>query len=323
MRTLFKDLSASDLQDQLFLVCRIVKNGSLKSNSTQLQSLHEYNSSTSELSPRISEREFDTGSIKSATTGGVNSSMHEDTTNSMLWTSRSGKQTVRRPFGCAVLDLTNILKQDSSRREGISSGPGASSFQREEHSMPIFVPLNEATFSTLHEDIIASRTREFTSSSRAKVLTIHARALHGSLDQVIEQNQGLALNETAVTQRLGFADVVDPDDTRNDLYSELLTVLYAFAHEVIIVKLWSGDFPSQGLNAGNTGSLRLGKGLQQLNGSSGSSKNIEITAEVRNRDGSVLENCVSRGSGESNVHRYTSMVYKGNSKPSKLSVDRA
>ena len=85
----------------------------------------------------------------------------------------------------------------------------------------------------------------------------------------------------------------------------------------IPVKFWSGDFPSQGLNASNTGSLRLGKGLQQLNGTSGNSKCIEITAEVRDRNGSVIENCVARGSGENNVHRYTSMVYKGNSKPSR------
>ena len=99
--------------------------------------------------------------------------------------------------------------------------------------------------------------------------------------------------------------------------SQIAYIMLAETDVRIPVKLWSGDFPSQGLNASNTGSLRLGKGLQQLNGTSGNSKCIEITAEVRDRNGSVIENCVARGSGESNVHRYTSMVYKGNSKPSK------
>lgn len=99
--------------------------------------------------------------------------------------------------------------------------------------------------------------------------------------------------------------------------SQMVESIFSEADVRIPVKLWSGDFPSQGLNASNTGSLRLGKGLQQLNGTSGNSKCIEITAEVRDRNGSVVENCVARGSGESNVHRYTSMVYKGNSKPSK------
>lgn len=45
---------------------------------------------------------------------------------------------------------------------------------------------------------------------------------------------------------------------------------------------------------------------------SASGKNIEVAAELRTSNGRALEKVISRGSGESKVTRYNSMVYKNN-----------
>jgi hypothetical protein len=66
-------------------------------------------------------------------------------------------QTYRRPFGCAVLELTQLTKWTVDRAEAS---------QAKEHVLPIFVPSREITFSTLHQAIIASDTGEFEKSPR-------------------------------------------------------------------------------------------------------------------------------------------------------------
>ncbi len=63
----------------------------------------------------------------------------------------------RRPFGCAVLELSQLGKM-AAENSNVSS--------TKEHSMPIFVPIHEAAFSTLHQDLVENRTKEFEKSSR-------------------------------------------------------------------------------------------------------------------------------------------------------------
>jgi dedicator of cytokinesis protein 3 len=150
--------------------------------------------------------------------------------------------------------------------------------------MPIFTPLNEATFSTLHEDIIASRIREFEKSPNAEHIAVGLRVFHDDVKAVIRDNPSL-MQDTAVTARLGFSDVVFPDDQRNDIY----------------IKLWSGDFPSL-----TSGTSKLGR----------IPVNIEVEAEVRSQNGKVVANAISRGKGESHTTRFTSTVYRNNASPS-------
>jgi hypothetical protein len=50
--------------------------------------------------------------------------------------------------------------------------------------------------------------------------------------------------------------------------------------------------------------------------SSGSGKNIEVSAELRTNTGLVLERVISHGSGEPKVTQYNSMVYRNNQTPS-------
>jgi dedicator of cytokinesis protein 3 len=97
--------------------------------------------------------------------------------NGMTFTSpKLGSQSVRRPYGCAVVELAQFASQSGQMLMG--NGANSSSMSRlstqtgntpsnvfepptNRYTMNIFSPVSEARFPTLHEDIIASRTKEF------------------------------------------------------------------------------------------------------------------------------------------------------------------
>lgn len=252
---LFSDLSANDMHD-LNVVCRIVRNGSMRSSSTDNQKTAI--SDTIDNALNVSTSNVD--SVQEGSTGYRSSRM-------------VSSHTFRRPFGCAVVELGQNHSFDSET---------SSSSVLQEHTMPIFVPVNEATFSTLHQDIIASRLREFEKSPRADSLAIGVKVLHGEKNTLIRENPGL-LQDTALTARLGFPDVVFPGDTRNEVY----------------VKLWSGEFFPTG---------------SKVPGGS-TAKNMQVSAEVRTRDGSVIEKAISRGAGEDPVTQFDSSIFYHQNSP--------
>ncbi|KAH8918163.1 hypothetical protein BT69DRAFT_1354118 [Atractiella rhizophila] len=281
LRTLFRDLSSHDLMDQIFLVCKVVKNGGMKveKNPTGLVANGGGGGGNGMLAPPQPTNGGETASFDSNITMAFNS-----TGPSMVNTSRTGAQTFRRPFGCAVLEISQFNKHGSA-----SVGE---SLAGKEHSMPIFVPANEAAFSTLHEDIIASRIKEIEKSPRAESVVVSVRIFHGEAEQIVKENPSL-LQDAPLTQRLGFPDVVFPGDQRNEVY----------------IKLWSGDFTS---GSGGQGGLRFSR---MMDNAAGGTRNIEVSAEVRKRDGGVLDRAISRGTGEPRVSQYNSMVFKGNNIP--------
>lgn len=282
MRTLFRDLSQHDVQDQIFLVCRIVKNGSIKlvgGSSLSASTSHGYLSA-----PSISRSE--TASFDSSTSQtGVDYGF--GTSSGMLTTDRSGRQSYRRPFGCAVLEISQFNKLSAD-----------ATTVSQEYQMPVFIPANEAAFSTLHEDIISSRIKEIEKSPRADHLAVNVRILYGETSVLVKDNPTL-FSDVPLTSRLGFSDVVFPGDQRNEVY----------------LKLWSGDFS-------NGGTSRTTRGLAQLAAGAGA-KNLEVTAEVRTRDGVLVPGVISRGSGEPMVSQYMSMVFRSNNTPSASFLPRS
>ena len=132
IRALFTDLAPPDIQGMIFLVCRIVRNGSVK------------------IGPNPSS--LDNGFRGSHSSGWISSPTE---------TSAGGNPAtldgLRRPFGCAVLELTQLTRVVTDPAEVSST---------KEHTMPIFIPVNEATFSMLHQDIINNNNKEFEKSPR-------------------------------------------------------------------------------------------------------------------------------------------------------------
>lgn len=171
LRTLFIDLSQHDVQDQIFLVCRIIKNGNIKLTAPTGTPSTSPNASrgTFLLPPTAGQSETASFDSSAASNTGVDFGL--GTRGGMLTVDNSGRQSYRRPFGCAVLEISQFNK--STSREGDSSSP-------EEHHMPIFTPMNESNFSTLHEDIIASRIKEIEKSPRADHVAVHVRILYVS-----------------------------------------------------------------------------------------------------------------------------------------------
>ena len=136
IRTLFTDLLQSDAQDPIYLVCKIVRNGSLKIGSNM---------------GMISENPRQTV-IGSSYNASMSSESFGRSSN-----STDPPQYFRRPFGCAVLELTQLNVMAAEQSE-ISS--------TREHTMPIYVPTNETTFSMLHQDILNHNVREYEKSPR-------------------------------------------------------------------------------------------------------------------------------------------------------------
>lgn len=190
--------------------------------------------------------------------------------------------TFRRPFGAAVVSL-GVLKKFVD---------GSPSTDLTEYSLPIFVPTNEATYSTLHQYLIGSNTKEFEQSPRAQRIAVVVKAFHGEAETIVKENPSL-LQDVPITSRLGFPDVVFPGDTRNELY----------------IKLWSGEF----FHAPGGGSRILSRA--SFSGSPAGLNNVQVSLEVRTRAGAVVENAVSPGSGEPPVTRYHSMVFYRNNSP--------
>ncbi|BGP50279.1 Deoxycytidine kinase 1 [Rhodotorula kratochvilovae] len=294
LRTLFRDLSQHDVSDQLYLVCRIVKNGPVKGGSGS-------GGGATASSPQLGSKGFLSPSASRSETASFDTSSSPrphggDDPAGMLFADASGRQSCRRPFGCAVLEISQL------NARATDDLPADSADSLGESQMAIFVPIADATFSTLHEDIINSRIKEIEKHPRAEHVAVGVRILHGDVDSLTRQLPNL-LSDVTVTSRLSFPDVVFPGDHRNDVY----------------LKLWSGDFghsaaSSGAASSGGTSTVRSLAQLASVAGG-GSAGSFEVGVEVRTRDGAVVERVLSRGAGEPTVSQYTSTVLRSNNNP--------
>ncbi|KAF8840035.1 hypothetical protein BDN67DRAFT_969174 [Paxillus ammoniavirescens] len=268
-RTLFTDIAQSDAQDTLFLVCRIVRNGAMK----MAPNMSSGAPGTDNGGRRPSESSLSLGEAP-GTPRALATSLGQGFGNETM--------NYRRPFGCAILELSQLSKM-------VAEGSDVSPMR--EHTMPIFVPVNEGLFSMLHQDIIANNSREYEKSPRAEMLAVSAKIFHGDASTIIRENMSL-LQDIPLTLRLGFPDVVFPGDVRNELY----------------IKLWSGEFPTS-----HTPSARLS--VVNFARPGPAAQNAQVTIEVRDSSGRTVENAISIGAGEPPVTYFHSMVFARNTQP--------
>ncbi|KAL4253449.1 DOCK family protein [Abortiporus biennis] len=263
IRTFFTDIVQSDAQDPIYLVCRIVRNGSMKGNTM---------GSIPESGKRNSEASF-------------NGQWQQDANASSTDLARGELPAhFRRPFGCAVLELTQ-LKQMVAEQLEVSATT--------EHKMPIFVASHEATFSMLHQDIIQNNTKDFEKPKGDYHLTVSLKIFYGDADTIIRENTSLLL-DTPLSLRLGFPDVVFPGDVRNELY----------------IKLWSGDFSNS-----QPSSSRRSVANFSFGPASNTSSNVQVTMEVRDQQGNTIDRIISQCSGEPVMTYFHSMVFQRMNQP--------
>jgi dedicator of cytokinesis protein 3 len=140
IRTLFTDLAPSDIQGTIFLVCKIIRNGSVKLGPNPSSGIPLDNGYRGSQASGWSASPLDAANLPNLSDGGA---------------------AFRRPFGCAVLELSQLSRVATDSAEVSST---------KEHSMPIFTPVNEATFSMVHQDIINGNNKEFEKSSRYAIV---------------------------------------------------------------------------------------------------------------------------------------------------------
>jgi dedicator of cytokinesis protein 3 len=155
IRTLFTELAPSDIVDPIYLVCRIVRNGALKIGSNMSSGVPDGSRRGSEASSRTDNGNF----------GGSS-----EISNGLLATSPPGTRgnvsndsstQFRRPFGCAVLELTQLSKIATEQSDVLPM---------REYTMPIFIPTNEVSFSMIHQNIINNNAKEFDKSVRYVII---------------------------------------------------------------------------------------------------------------------------------------------------------
>jgi hypothetical protein len=185
IQTLFADLTSRDVAEEVYLVCRIFKTGEAKdvlrpgtangttsvpkeqsrasvlfdmarpssSGSNRLQK-----SSSSIIRPKGSRvsQIFNRSTSPEGTTNPALKNAHSVGSFSSVKANGAGApkaHSYRKPFGCAVLDLSKILQEHPSSISSLSESGT-------DHVMPIFVAFQDYDFHQLHERIIESKTHK-------------------------------------------------------------------------------------------------------------------------------------------------------------------
>ncbi|XP_066284414.1 dedicator of cytokinesis protein 3-like isoform X2 [Branchiostoma lanceolatum] len=215
----------------------------------------------------------------------------------MVYSSGESKKSsvqYRRPYGCAVMSIQEVLVAQADQSEGQED---------KEFLMKVYSCNNENEMWQLHENIIRKQLGKVNlqgssydtivsfplllpaglqannrSSRDLTGMVVSMSLLHGELAQVRQENAFLFNKGVTLVRKLGFSDVIMPGDIRNDLY----------------VTLERAEFEKGGKTTG---------------------KNVEVTMVVLGEDGEVLQECISLGEGELYTSEYQSYVLYHNNNP--------
>uniref|UniRef100_A0AAX7TD90 Dedicator of cytokinesis protein 4 n=1 Tax=Astatotilapia calliptera TaxID=8154 RepID=A0AAX7TD90_ASTCA len=111
----------------------------------------------------------------------------------------------RRPFGCAVVSIADLLTADS----------------KDDHLLKVYTCNTESEWSQIHENIIKKANSRYNLSGSNTGLAVALQLLHGDIDQLRREYMVLFTRGVSITRKLGFSDVIMPGVMRNDLYITL------------------------------------------------------------------------------------------------------
>uniref|UniRef100_A0A673YFU1 Dedicator of cytokinesis 3 n=1 Tax=Salmo trutta TaxID=8032 RepID=A0A673YFU1_SALTR len=115
----------------------------------------------------------------------------------------------RRPYGCAVLAMSDVLQTISELKE------------EKDFVLKVYTCNNENEWYQIHENIIRKSSTKYTAPSTNYGLIISLQLLRGEMEQIRRENPMIFNRGVAITRKLGFPDVIMPGDIRNDLYLTL------------------------------------------------------------------------------------------------------
>ena len=122
------------------------------------------------------------------------------------------------------------------------------------------------------------------------MLAVSIKIFYGDSETIVKENSSM-LQDTPLSLRLGFPDVVFPGDVRNELY----------------IKLWSGDFSASQSSGTRRNVAAFGRG--PFTG------NVQVSMEVRDQDGRKIDRVISQCSGEPETSQFHSMVIQRTTQP--------
>ncbi|KAK2513113.1 Dock5 [Columba guinea] len=184
---------------------------------------------------------------------------------------------LRRPFGVAVMDITDIIhgKVDDEEKQHFIPFQQIAMETYIRQRQLIMSPLitshvigeNEPLTSVFNKVIAAKEVNH-----KGQGLWVSLKLLPGDLAQVQKDFSHLVDRSTAVARKMGFPEIILPGDVRNDIY----------------VTLVQGEFD---------------KGKKKT------PKNVEVTMSVHDEDGNLQEKAIHPGAGYEGVSEYKSVVY--------------
>uniref|UniRef100_A0A3P9NIS5 Dedicator of cytokinesis 1 n=1 Tax=Poecilia reticulata TaxID=8081 RepID=A0A3P9NIS5_POERE len=183
---------------------------------------------------------------------------------------------LRRPFGVAVMDVTDIITgkmDDEDKQHFIPFQPLAldDAIRHKQLNISRFSPRvageNDFLQTVINKVITAKEVNH-----KGQGLWVTLKRLPGDIHQIRKDFPHLVDRSTAVARKMGFPEIIMPGDVRNDIY----------------VTLVQGDFDK---------------------GSKTTPKNVEVTMSVYDEDGKKLENVIFPGAGDEGINEYKSVIY--------------
>ncbi|KAM4676971.1 dedicator of cytokinesis protein 5 [Discoglossus pictus] len=184
---------------------------------------------------------------------------------------------LRRPFGVAVMDISDVIhgKVDDEEKQHFIPFQQIAMETYIRQRQLIMSPLMTSRVIAENEPLTAVYNKVIAAKEvnhKGQGLWISLKLLPGDLAQVQKEYSHLVDRSTAVARKMGFPEIILPGDVRNDMY----------------VTLIQGEFD---------------KGKKKT------PKNVEITLSVHDQDGNLVEKAVHPGAGHEGLQEYKSVVY--------------
>ncbi|CAH2275042.1 dedicator of cytokinesis 5 isoform X1 [Pelobates cultripes] len=184
---------------------------------------------------------------------------------------------LRRPFGVAVMDISDVIhgKVDDEEKQYFVPFQQMSKETYISQRQLIMSPLTASRAIAENEPLTAIYNKVIAAKEvnhKGQGLWLSLKLLPGDLVQVQKEYSHLVDRSTAVARKMGFPEIILPGDVRNDIY----------------VTLIQGEFD---------------KGKKKT------PKNVEITLSVHDQDGTLVEKAILPGAGHEGMAEYKSVVY--------------
>ncbi|KAJ6656254.1 hypothetical protein lerEdw1_003982 [Lerista edwardsae] len=108
----------------------------------------------------------------------------------------------RRPFGCAVLSIADLLAGDT----------------KDDLVLKVYMCNTESDWFQIHENIIKKLNARYNLTGSNAGLAVALQLLHGDIEQIRRDYTTMFTHGVSITRKLGFSNIIMPGEMRNDLY---------------------------------------------------------------------------------------------------------